>query len=51
MEAVTQSYLRALFVSTRGPLVKQIMTRNRQLTKVVLWTFFLGAGDPLLFPF
>ena len=46
VEATTQSYLGALSVSTRDPLVKQIVTRGKQLTKVVLWAFSLGTVDP-----
>ena len=49
--AVTQSYLWALSVSSRDPLVKQIVTRGRQLTKAVLWAFSSGTVDPILFPF
>ena len=44
---VTQSYLRALSVSIRDSFVKQIVTRGRQLTKVVLWAPSLGTGGPL----
>ena len=49
--AVTRSYLWALSVSSRDPLVKQIVTRGRQLTKAVLWAFSSGTVDPILFPF
>ena len=49
--AVPQSYLWALSVSTRDFLVKQIVTRGRQLTKGVLWASSLGTVGPLLFPF
>ena len=45
--AVTQSYLWALSVSIRDSLIKQIVARGRQLTKVVLWASSLGTGDPL----
>ena len=34
--ALSQSYSWALSVSIRGSLVKQVVTRGRQLTKVVL---------------
>ena len=44
---VTQSYLRALSVSIRDSLIKQVVTRGRQLTKVVLWVSSLGTVDPL----
>ena len=47
VEALTQSYLWALSVSTRDPLVKQTVTRGRQLTKAVLWAFPLGTVNPL----
>ena len=46
---VTQSHLGALSVSTRDSLIKEIVTRGRQLTKVVLQAFSLGTVDPLLF--
>ena len=45
--AVTQSSLWTLFVSIRDSLVKQIVTRGRQLTKVVLWAASLGTMDRL----
>ena len=45
--AVTQSYLWALSVSIRDSLVKQIVTRGRQLTKVVLWAASLSTVDPV----
>ena len=48
VESVTQSYLWAISVSTRDPLVKQIVTRGRQLTEVVSWTFSLDTVDFLL---
>ena len=51
VEAVTQSYLWALSVSTREPLIEQIVTRGRQLTKAVLWAFSLSIVDLFLFPF
>ena len=51
VEAVTQSYLWALSESIRDSLVKQIVTRGRQLTEVVLWAAALGTGDVLLLPF
>ena len=35
--ALSPSFLWALSVSIRDSLVKQIVTRGRQLTKVVLW--------------
>ena len=44
---LTQSYLWALSVSIRN-IVKQIVTRGMQLTKVVLWAS-LGTTDLLLF--
>ena len=47
--AVTHSYLQALSVSTKDSLIKQIVTRSRQLTKVVLWVFSLDTVDLLLF--
>ena len=50
VEAVTQSYLWALSVSTRDHLVKQIASRGRQVTKVILWVSTLGTVDPHLFP-
>ena len=46
--AVTQSSLWTLSVSIRDSLVKQIVTRGRQLTKVVLGASSLGTVDPLL---
>ena len=51
VEAVTQSYLWALSLSTRDLLIKQIVTRGRELTTVVLWASALGTVEPLLFPF
>ena len=36
VEVISQSYLWDLSVSTRDPLIKQIVIRNRQLTKAVL---------------
>ena len=48
--AVTQSSLWTLSVSIRDSLVKQIVTRGRQLTKIVLWAFSLGILGPLFFP-
>ena len=42
-----QSYLWALSVSTRDSLIKQIVTRGRQLTEVVSWASSLGIVDPL----
>ena len=45
--AVIQSYLWALSVSIRDSLIKQIVTRGRQLTKVVLWAPSLGTVGPL----
>ena len=51
VEAVTQSYLWTLSVSTREPLIEQIVTRGRQLTKAVLWAFSLSIVDLFLFPF
>ena len=45
--AVTQSYSWALSVSTRDSLIKQIVTRGRQLTEVVSWASSLGIVDPL----
>ena len=48
--AVTQSFLWALSVSIRGSLVKQMVAKGRQLTKVVLWASSLGAVDSLFFP-
>ena len=44
---VTQSYLRALSVSIRDSLIKQVVTRGRQLTKVVLQASSLGTLDPV----
>ena len=44
---VTQSYLWALSVSIRDSLVKHIVARGIQLTKVVLWNSSLGTMDPL----
>ena len=41
--AVTQSYLWPLSVSIRDSLIKQVVTRGRQLTK--LWAFSLGTID------
>ena len=40
VEAFTQSYSWALPISIRVPLVKQIVTRGRYLTKVVLWALW-----------
>ena len=37
VEAVTQSHLRALSESSKDSLARQIVTRGRQLTKVLLW--------------
>ena len=45
--ALSQIYLWALSVRIRDSLVKQIITRSRQLTKVVLWAPSLGTVDPL----
>ena len=47
--AVTQSYLWALSVSIRYSLIKEIVSRSRQLTRVVLWASSLGTVDPLFF--
>ena len=44
--AVTQSFLWVLSVSIRDSLIKQIVTRGRQLTKFVLWASSLGTVDP-----
>ena len=44
--ASTQRFLWALPLSTRDSLVKQIVTRGRQFTKVVVWAS-LGTVDPL----
>ena len=46
--AMTQSYLWVLSLSIRDSLWKQIVTRGRQLTKVVWWASSLGTVDPLL---
>ena len=48
--AVTQSCLWVLSGSTRDSLTTQIVTRGRQLTKVVFWAAFLGTGEPLPLP-
>ena len=48
--AVIQSHLWAVSVSIRDSLVKQVVTRGRQLTKVVLWAAALGTVDLVLFP-
>ena len=47
--AVTQSYFWALSVRIRDSRVKEIVTRGRQLIKVVLWAA-LGTVDLVLFP-
>ena len=44
--AATPNYLWALSVSIRDSLIKQIVMRGRQLTKVVLWASYLGSVDP-----
>ena len=41
--AVTQGYLWSLSVSIRDSLLKRIVTRGRQLTKVVLWASSFGT--------
>ena len=46
VEAVSQSYLWALSLSIRNSLIKQIVSRGGQLTKVVLWAASLGTMDP-----
>ena len=46
--AFTLSYLWALSVNIRDSLIKQIVTRGRQLTKVILWASSLGTVDPVL---
>ena len=46
--AVTQSWFWVLSGSTRDSLTTQIVSRDRQLTKVVLWASSLGTMDPLL---
>ena len=43
--ALSPSFLWALSVSIRDSLVKQIVTRGTQLTKVVLWDSSLGTID------
>ena len=40
------TYSRALSVSIRESLIKQVVTRGRQLTKVVLCAASLGTVDP-----
>ena len=45
--ALSQSYSWALSVSIKDSLIKQIVTRGGQLTKVVIWASSLGTVDPL----
>ena len=48
--AVTQSYLWALSISIRDSVIKQLVTRGGQLTKVVLWaSSSSGTVGPLIF--